>query len=79
VCTPASILSSTTTRYFGRGSTTGSGQDWYAGNKELAVTVGDFLQKLKAKHAPKKIWVVMDPVMITTSGQRLIDDRPLRP
>jgi hydroxymethylpyrimidine kinase/phosphomethylpyrimidine kinase/thiamine-phosphate diphosphorylase len=44
------------------------------GTKELAVTVGSFLQKLKAKHSSKKIWVVMDPVMITTSGQRLIDD-----
>jgi hydroxymethylpyrimidine kinase/phosphomethylpyrimidine kinase/thiamine-phosphate diphosphorylase len=44
------------------------------GTKELAVTVGIFLQKLKAKHSNKKIWIVMDPVMITTSGQRLIDD-----
>jgi hydroxymethylpyrimidine kinase/phosphomethylpyrimidine kinase/thiamine-phosphate diphosphorylase len=44
------------------------------GTKELAITVGNFLQKLKAKHSNKKIWVVMDPVMITTSGQRLIDD-----
>jgi hydroxymethylpyrimidine kinase/phosphomethylpyrimidine kinase/thiamine-phosphate diphosphorylase len=62
------------------------------GTKELAVTVGSFLQKLKAANkqqhddgadgaatgaAPppaRKIWVVMDPVMISTSGHRLIDD-----
>jgi hydroxymethylpyrimidine kinase/phosphomethylpyrimidine kinase/thiamine-phosphate diphosphorylase len=44
------------------------------GSKELAITVGRFLQKLKAKHSDKKIWVVMDPVMISTSGHRLIDE-----
>jgi hydroxymethylpyrimidine kinase/phosphomethylpyrimidine kinase/thiamine-phosphate diphosphorylase len=44
------------------------------GSKELAMTVGTFLQNLKAKNSHKKIWVVLDPVMISTSGHRLIDE-----
>jgi hydroxymethylpyrimidine kinase/phosphomethylpyrimidine kinase/thiamine-phosphate diphosphorylase len=44
------------------------------GTKELATTVGNFLQKLKADNSHKKIWVVLDPVMISTSGHRLIDE-----
>lgn len=43
------------------------------GTKELAETVGDFLKKLKAV-SEKKVWVVLDPVMISTSGHRLIQE-----
>lgn len=41
------------------------------GSKELAETVGDFLQRLSGDSKP---WVVLDPVMISTSGHKLIDD-----
>jgi hydroxymethylpyrimidine kinase/phosphomethylpyrimidine kinase/thiamine-phosphate diphosphorylase len=46
------------------------------GNEELAITVGDALTKLKLKlkENGNKIWVVLDPVMISTSGHKLIDD-----
>ena len=44
------------------------------GNEELAKTVGDALTKLKEKQGNNKIWVVLDPVMISTSGHKLIDD-----
>lgn len=42
------------------------------GTKELAIEVGAFLKKLKA--LDRKVWVVLDPVMITTSGHRLIEE-----
>lgn len=42
------------------------------GTKELAETVGDFLETLQGRH--DKPWVVVDPVMISTSGHKLIDD-----
>lgn len=42
------------------------------GTKELAETVGDFLEQLQSRD--DKPWVVVDPVMISTSGHKLIDD-----
>ena len=42
------------------------------GTKELAICVGEFLKKVKEKGKPK-VWVVLDPVMISTSGHKLID------
>jgi hydroxymethylpyrimidine kinase/phosphomethylpyrimidine kinase len=44
------------------------------GTKEIAETVGAFLQKLKEENSDEKVWVVLDPVMISTSGHKLIDD-----
>ena len=41
------------------------------GTRELAETVGDFLESLPPTEKP---WVVLDPVMISTSGHKLIDD-----
>lgn len=47
------------------------------GSKDLALAVGTFLNSIK-QEAPKsddeKIFVVFDPVMISTSGHKLIDD-----
>ena len=43
------------------------------GTRELAETVGDFLDSL-TDGGNDKPWVVVDPVMISTSGHRLIDD-----
>lgn len=40
------------------------------GTKELAMCVGDMLKKLKES---RNVWVVLDPVMISTSGHKLID------
>ena len=42
------------------------------GTAELARTVGDALAELKAQG--RKPWVVLDPVMIATSGAKLVDD-----
>jgi hydroxymethylpyrimidine kinase / phosphomethylpyrimidine kinase / thiamine-phosphate diphosphorylase len=42
------------------------------GTKELAETVGEFLEALQGRD--DKPWVVVDPVMISTSGHKLIDD-----
>lgn len=39
------------------------------GTRELAEEVGDFIREVKAD---RKVWVVLDPVMISTSGHRLI-------
>ena len=44
------------------------------GNDELARTVGEFVQNLKERQE-RKLWVVLDPVMISTSGHKLIDDK----
>lgn len=41
------------------------------GTQALAETVGDFLEQLSTT-SPKP-WVVLDPVMISTSGHKLID------
>ena len=43
------------------------------GTKDLALCVGEFLKKIKGDDT-KKVWVVLDPVMISTSGHKLIDD-----
>lgn len=43
------------------------------GTRELAETVGDFLESLQESGSDKP-WVVVDPVMISTSGHCLIDD-----
>lgn len=45
--------------------------------RELAVAVGAFLQSLRRRRTtddtPRNVWVVLDPVMIATSGSRLLD------
>jgi hydroxymethylpyrimidine kinase / phosphomethylpyrimidine kinase / thiamine-phosphate diphosphorylase len=51
------------------------------GTKELVETVGLFLQELRRQQeqqqltsdAQQHVWVVLDPVMISTSGSRLMD------
>lgn len=46
--------------------------------QDLARTVGSFLKELRSnqrKKPGKKIWVVLDPVMISTSGSRLLDEQ----
>lgn len=43
------------------------------GTKELAETVADFLKNVTSTITPKP-WVVLDPVMISTSGHKLIND-----
>lgn len=42
------------------------------GTVELAKLVGEVLKEMKEKD--KTVWVVLDPVMISTSGAKLIDD-----
>lgn len=44
------------------------------GTKEIANLVGDFLKEMKSNDDDSKVWVVLDPVMISTSGSKLIDD-----
>jgi hydroxymethylpyrimidine kinase/phosphomethylpyrimidine kinase/thiamine-phosphate diphosphorylase len=45
------------------------------GTQELAETVGAFLKKVTTTSTDlEKPWVVVDPVMISTSGHKLIDD-----
>jgi hydroxymethylpyrimidine kinase/phosphomethylpyrimidine kinase/thiamine-phosphate diphosphorylase len=46
------------------------------GTRELAMTVGEFLQEIKSKsdNHTDKVWVVLDPVMRSTSGSKLLDD-----
>jgi hydroxymethylpyrimidine kinase / phosphomethylpyrimidine kinase / thiamine-phosphate diphosphorylase len=46
------------------------------GNAELAKTVGAALAELKEKGMA--FWVVLDPVMISTSGHKLIDDEAVQ-
>jgi len=48
-------------------------------NRELAATVGAFLRELRTSRLhstkqPPHVWVVLDPVMISTSGSRLMDE-----
>lgn len=42
------------------------------GTRELTETVGNFLKEISSLQP--KPWVVLDPVMISTSGHKLIDD-----
>jgi hydroxymethylpyrimidine kinase / phosphomethylpyrimidine kinase / thiamine-phosphate diphosphorylase len=46
------------------------------GTKELVLQVASFIEKVKreAKERGHVIWVVLDPVMISTSGSRLIEE-----
>lgn len=47
------------------------------GSKELALEVGDFLKRLRSDEnndGEEKPYVVLDPVMISTSGHKLIED-----
>lgn len=45
------------------------------GTRELVQVVGDFLkQLLSLKQQKEKVWIVLDPVMISTSGSKLLDD-----
>jgi hydroxymethylpyrimidine kinase / phosphomethylpyrimidine kinase / thiamine-phosphate diphosphorylase len=50
------------------------------GTPEIAKTVGDFLRTLRQQerdcneNSGSKVWVVLDPVMISTSGYRLISN-----
>jgi hydroxymethylpyrimidine kinase / phosphomethylpyrimidine kinase / thiamine-phosphate diphosphorylase len=47
------------------------------GSKEMMMTVGSLLKELQETNAKQdiaqKVWIVLDPVMISTSGSRLID------
>jgi thiamine-phosphate diphosphorylase len=43
------------------------------GTRELVEVVGEFLRKLVSDDT-KKIWIVLDPVMISTSGSKLLED-----
>ena len=43
------------------------------GTRALAETVGEFLQNVTTTITPKP-WIVLDPVMISTSGHKLIDE-----
>jgi len=43
------------------------------GTSELAAEVGSFLERLQQR-SKSKTWVVLDPVMISTSGHRLIEE-----
>ena len=43
------------------------------GTAEIIGAVGDVLKQMK-KNSSQKIWIVLDPVMISTSGSKLIDD-----
>ncbi|KAG7357088.1 thiamine monophosphate synthase [Nitzschia inconspicua] len=43
------------------------------GTSELAKVVGDFLKQLFSQRK-EKVWIVLDPVMISTSGSKLLDE-----
>ena len=43
------------------------------GTKDLVLRVAKFVQNLRQKEGGDKIWIVLDPVMISTSGHRLIE------
>jgi len=46
------------------------------GSKDLAIEVGKFLEEIKgANYEGERPFVVLDPVMISTSGHKLIDDQ----
>jgi hydroxymethylpyrimidine/phosphomethylpyrimidine kinase len=42
------------------------------GTKEIVLLVRDVLKQIK--EMKEKVWIVLDPVMISTSGSKLIDD-----
>lgn len=42
--------------------------------KEVANLVGEVLKEIKEASNGSRVWVVLDPVMISTSGSKLIDD-----
>lgn len=44
------------------------------GTRELAEVVGKLLKELHGQRDERKVWVVVDPVMISTSGSKLLDD-----
>eukprot|EP00980_Cylindrotheca_fusiformis_P019847 scaffold6966_cov112-Cylindrotheca_fusiformis.AAC.25 len=50
------------------------------GTKDIVNLVGDFLKKVKTSQTDddddsnNRVWVVLDPVMISTSGSKLLDD-----
>ena len=46
------------------------------GSKEIVMTIGTLLKELRENERQRqhhKVWIVLDPVMISTSGSRLID------
>jgi hydroxymethylpyrimidine kinase/phosphomethylpyrimidine kinase/thiamine-phosphate diphosphorylase len=43
------------------------------GTRELAEVVGDMLKEIH-QEKKNKVWIVVDPVMISTSGSKLLDD-----
>lgn len=43
------------------------------GTRELAECVGEFLRGLRSNPTTREVFVVLDPVMISTSGSRLLD------
>lgn len=47
------------------------------GNRKLAEIVGKMLRRVKeesSNNGNSKVWIVLDPVMISTSGSKLLDD-----
>jgi hydroxymethylpyrimidine kinase / phosphomethylpyrimidine kinase / thiamine-phosphate diphosphorylase len=48
------------------------------GSRDMAVTVGNCLSQLRNQQqqsaSSQKVWIVLDPVMISTSGHRLIQE-----
>ena len=44
------------------------------GTRESAEIVGKLLKELYSDRKMKKVWIVVDPVMISTSGSKLLDD-----
>ena len=44
------------------------------GTRELSEVVGGLLKQLHSSREEKKVWIVVDPVMISTSGSKLLDD-----
>eukprot|EP00536_Pseudo-nitzschia_multiseries_P011706 jgi/Psemu1/320126/estExt_fgenesh1_pm.C_4120005 len=44
------------------------------GTRELCEVVGKLLKEIHGGTEEKKVWIVVDPVMISTSGSKLLDD-----
>mmetsp|Transcript_16074 Transcript_16074/g.44460 ORF Transcript_16074/g.44460 Transcript_16074/m.44460 type:complete len:619 (-) Transcript_16074:1761-3617(-) len=44
------------------------------GTRELCEVVGKLLKEIHDGRDEKKVWIVVDPVMISTSGSKLLDD-----
>lgn len=44
------------------------------GTREIAEVVGKLLKELHRNRKKRKVWIVVDPVMISTSGSKLLDD-----